>query len=315
MTSYDMQKDKFLSLVDQFEGLTIQKYLLPEEDRKIPEIKYGFCIDLEATCASGPFDDNTHEVIEIGVVLVDFDKDNIIDTFNTFVKPTNEDAKVLSDFCKNFTGIKQEDIDSAPSFIDALELLNQWVGKYDDILEPKPSTIKYPKTIKEAGEDADFPIWTQYRNFVWISHGLADFERFFAMKSCTINKTPLPPYMLGRYVDSMQHFSAAYRLYRTRHTMQHMCSKLNIPIVNQHRAIDDAILIGKIALKLEKKVPLRISLNAFIDMDSPAYSSKFGTFDYYLSKDIRKKDFRYTPVETYSVHYKTNVLKKMSKRK
>lgn len=314
MTSYDEQKDLFMKLTESFEGLSLQKYLLPDKDRKVSEIIYGFCIDLEASCSTVPFDSDTHEVIEIGIVLVDFEKGEIIDKFNTFVRPTNEEARNLSDFCKNFTGIKQQDIDSAPSFKNALELLNEWVLKYDDILEPKPSTLTYPKTIEEAGENADFPIWTQHRNFVWISHGLADFERFFAQKSCTINKTPLPPYMLGKYTDSMQHFGAAYRLSRTKHSMKYMCQKLNVPIINQHRAIDDAVLIGKIALKLEKKVPLKNSLNSFIDMDSPEFIKMFGSFNYYLSKDIRKKHFRYTPVETYSDHYVTNVLKKMCKR-
>ena len=81
--------------------------------------------DLEATCwvdgESAPIDEM--EVIEIGCVLCDL-AGNISDEFTTFVRPTK--FPILSPFCTQLTSIRQTDVDNAPIFQEAMDLLDDW---------------------------------------------------------------------------------------------------------------------------------------------------------------------------------------------
>lgn len=81
--------------------------------------------DLEATCwedGKSPAIDDM-EVIEIGCVLCDLGG-NVVDEFATFVRPIKNPK--LSPFCRQLTNISQEDVDLAPLFEDAMQLLDEW---------------------------------------------------------------------------------------------------------------------------------------------------------------------------------------------
>ncbi|MCR9253634.1 MAG: exonuclease domain-containing protein [bacterium] len=80
--------------------------------------------DLEATCWDG-WDKSQNETIEIGAVLVN-DSREIVSEFVQFVKPLKHPT--LSEFCKNLTSIKQEDVDDAPYFSEAIENFKSWFG-------------------------------------------------------------------------------------------------------------------------------------------------------------------------------------------
>lgn len=67
------------------------------------------------------------EIIEIGAVLVERDQLQIIDEFQTFIKPTKN--PILTDFCKELTSITQKDIDSAPIFPIAIAEFKNWLYK------------------------------------------------------------------------------------------------------------------------------------------------------------------------------------------
>lgn len=75
-------------------------------------------IDLEATCWENNKHRGENEIIEIGACLVSKDL-KIVSSLGTFVRPLIH--RKLSDFCKNLTGISQEQVDSAPFFPLALE--------------------------------------------------------------------------------------------------------------------------------------------------------------------------------------------------
>ncbi|MBI4604562.1 MAG: exonuclease domain-containing protein [Planctomycetes bacterium] len=84
-------------------------------------------VDLEATC----WERREHrpermEIIEIGAVLVDPARPGDRLELQTFVRPAA--CPVLSEFCKALTSIRQEDVDRAPPFPDALEGLLAWLG-------------------------------------------------------------------------------------------------------------------------------------------------------------------------------------------
>ena len=80
-------------------------------------------VDLEATCQENNRDFE-NEIIEIGAVKLN-DSFKYVDEFDIFVKPKLN--PILSDFCKNLTSIKQEDVDGAVSFTEALDKFIYWI--------------------------------------------------------------------------------------------------------------------------------------------------------------------------------------------
>jgi inhibitor of KinA sporulation pathway (predicted exonuclease) len=82
-------------------------------------------VDVEATCwKKGVFSRNK-ETIEIGAVLMLFDRAPAKwPEFQTFVRPLR--LPQLSRFCRELTGITQENVDGAPPFPEALRLFLDW---------------------------------------------------------------------------------------------------------------------------------------------------------------------------------------------
>lgn len=86
-------------------------------------------VDFEATCcddASFPRDEM--EIIEIGSVAVQADTGEILSEFCTFVRPVRHPH--LTDFCTALTTIRQEDVDGAPSFPEALVHFTGWLDRF-----------------------------------------------------------------------------------------------------------------------------------------------------------------------------------------
>lgn len=83
-------------------------------------------IDLEATCDDKPtWNRADMEIIQIGAVIVD-PAGQTIKTYNAFAKPSIH--PVLTDFCKNLTGITQEQIDTARPLKAVLRDFNEWAA-------------------------------------------------------------------------------------------------------------------------------------------------------------------------------------------
>lgn len=81
-------------------------------------------VDLEATCwENDPERALESEIIEIGAVLYDPDTKTSKDELQTFVRPVRHPT--LSAFCTSLTTIRQRDVDRAPGFAEALDLLQQ----------------------------------------------------------------------------------------------------------------------------------------------------------------------------------------------
>lgn len=81
--------------------------------------------DLEATCWEEGQAMDRMETIEIGAVKLGPDLE-MLGEYSAFVRPTRE--PVLSPFCTRLTGITQAQVDSAPSFPEALEKFRAWIG-------------------------------------------------------------------------------------------------------------------------------------------------------------------------------------------
>ena len=81
-------------------------------------------VDLEATTEG--VKGFEHEIIEVGAVVLAGDGARWeLGNFESFVKP--EKNPILSDFCKNLTNIKQEDVDRAPDFKQVMCRLENWL--------------------------------------------------------------------------------------------------------------------------------------------------------------------------------------------
>lgn len=87
-------------------------------------------VDIEATCdsSSNGWKRKNMEVIEIGAVAVN-DKLEIIGEFDCFIKPKN--FPILSEYCKDLTHIKQEDVDSANNFFTVYKEFEKWSFSFE----------------------------------------------------------------------------------------------------------------------------------------------------------------------------------------
>ena len=84
-------------------------------------------VDFESTCdTGGRMAAHEMELIEIGAVKVRLDDGEILSTFRSFVRPQNQ--PILSDFCKQLTGIRQREIDTAEPFTHVLKEFQTWLN-------------------------------------------------------------------------------------------------------------------------------------------------------------------------------------------
>jgi inhibitor of KinA sporulation pathway (predicted exonuclease) len=95
----------------------------------LTQYNYYLILDLEATCCNQEtIKRHQTEIIEIGAVMVAAQSLNVIDEFQTFIKPVR--YPILTQFCKSLTSITQEQDDQAPGYGEAIALLKQWLSNY-----------------------------------------------------------------------------------------------------------------------------------------------------------------------------------------
>ncbi|KNE54133.1 hypothetical protein AMAG_00135 [Allomyces macrogynus ATCC 38327] len=82
-------------------------------------------IDVEGTCDEHAQFDYFNEIIELPCVLVDGLTGDVIDEFQTYVRPVEQPT--LSEYCTRLTGITQSQVVSAPTFPAALWRLEAWL--------------------------------------------------------------------------------------------------------------------------------------------------------------------------------------------
>lgn len=86
-------------------------------------------IDLESTCDEPKPPNFQSEIIEIGAVKFDLKKKEIVDRYQTFIRPKIN--PILTDFCRNLTTITQEQVDSAHYFDTEYNRFIKWYGNPD----------------------------------------------------------------------------------------------------------------------------------------------------------------------------------------
>lgn len=83
----------------------------------------------------------------------------VVDEFNTYVKPTG--CPILSQYCTNLTGIRQEDIDDAPILQDAITQISKFIER---------NRLNFPSSTTGVKLDS-----VDQRHCVIITDGACDF--------------------------------------------------------------------------------------------------------------------------------------------
>ena len=90
-------------------------------------------VDVEATCWKKGVFSRKKETIEIGAVKVLLDRvESTWPEFQTFVRPLR--LPRLSSFCRELTGISQENVDAAPTFPEALQQFLEWAQPLERVV-------------------------------------------------------------------------------------------------------------------------------------------------------------------------------------
>lgn len=90
-------------------------------------------VDVEATCWKKGVFSRTKETIEIGAVRLLLDREESKwPEFQTFVRPLR--LPRLSTFCRELTGITQENVDAAPAFPEGLQRFLEWSQPLEQIV-------------------------------------------------------------------------------------------------------------------------------------------------------------------------------------
>jgi 3'-5' exoribonuclease 1 len=168
-------------------------------------------VDLEATCCDiQSIPRHQMETIEIGAVMVDTASLKIVDEFQTFIKPLRH--PILTEFCNQLTSITQSQVDTAPTFPEAIKLWQPWLSQFD-------------KTI--------FGSW-------------GDYDRKQLQHDSKHHRIDLPYPVSSNHVNLKELFSTTQGLNK-RYGMAKALNLADIVLTGtHHRGIDDARNISKL---------------------------------------------------------------------
>ncbi|KAJ1496420.1 ribonuclease H-like domain-containing protein, partial [Baffinella frigidus] len=189
-------------------------------------------LNLQATCDErkgfAPM-----EIIELPVVLIELCGAQVVDEFRTFVRPTVH--PVLTDFCRELTGISQEQVDVAPDFPEALMNLNAWLASHG------------------FGPEGTAHNSSGARSVMFVCDGDWDL-RSMMPKQCILSEVEMPQ-VLHRWIDVRKVFQESMRTGQDAGLLK-MCQALGIRFVGQaHSGIADARNIARVALVLIQEYP------------------------------------------------------------
>lgn len=143
--------------------VTVDKMLAEKKSKRIRKkskkktlispYKWLIVVDFEATCFERPFNRNKQEIIEFPAVLINLESGQIEKEFHRYLRPV--EITILSDYCKNLTGITQEIVDEGELFPEVMEDFRLWVKE-----TIKEKNLVLPKTRKSNPEgNCAFVTW------------------------------------------------------------------------------------------------------------------------------------------------------------
>jgi inhibitor of KinA sporulation pathway (predicted exonuclease) len=169
---------------------------------------YYLIVDLEATCSEdGAVPREEMEIIEIGAVMLNRSTWQIDEEFQQFIKPVRN--PVLTQFCIQLTTIKQEDVEKAPTYPEAMASFRDWLGD---------------------------------KKYIFCSWG--DYDRKQFIQDCEFHQVAYP--FSSEHINIKKLFSE-YSGVSKGYGMAGALSKLGISLLGtHHRGIDDARNIASI---------------------------------------------------------------------
>ncbi|KAF9092828.1 3'-5' exoribonuclease 1 [Mortierella sp. GBA35] len=248
----------------------------PNEKRLHKNSRYDYylCFDVEATCEPGFRFEFPSEVIEFPIVLLDGSTLEIVDEFHSYVRPTHR--PVLSDFCKELTGISQETVDNAPTFAEVLSRFEQWLTSHGIILSgptldnntttttstsngKKVKSKKLKSGKNQTGGSKHNPSNLQVGNalddfqygatFCFVTDGPFDIRDFIS-KQCLHSNILRPSYFAHPYIDVRTMFRDYFDLIQWKN-LERMLGFLGETFKGrQHSGICDARMVALIAKRL-----------------------------------------------------------------
>lgn len=108
--------------------------------------------------------------------------------FHVFVKPTEEPK--LSEFCKNYTGISQDDVNNAPTLQEAIRQFHEWIGSF-----------QFSKGIVLMDDS------TRKQNTVFITW--TDFDLGIYLPTESARKNVKLPSYLNKWIDLREFYSVS----------------------------------------------------------------------------------------------------------
>lgn len=203
-------------------------------------------LDVEATCArDGAVEGESwvHEIIEFPVVALNTRTLEIECEFHRYVRPTEK--PLLTEFCTELTGIKQEQVDESDTLDVVAQELRGWLE--EDV-----------KCIDSDGN--------MLRPFAFGTDGPWDIHHF--VKSEFDRKNVEFPEYFNQWIDVRRTFKAHHRLSATT-PLRHMLAKSGMPQVGRaHSGIADARnLVSVIRALLFARC--QVDVNDNLGLDTP----------------------------------------------
>lgn len=191
--------------------------------------------DFEATC----LEDNQfidQEIIEFPIHIMRKDQPSINkkESFHSYVRPTINPK--LSDFCKNLTGITQEQVDKGVTFENVLKSVHQWLFE--------KGWVKSKDLEEYQGPMNDISSWPMKENlpFLFVTDGPWDFRNFLQTE-CRLKNIPVPHYF-KYWLNLRNAFKEFYGVYGN---IPVMLNTLGLTLEgNLHSGFDDAYNISRI---------------------------------------------------------------------
>ncbi|KAK3845624.1 MAG: ribonuclease H-like domain-containing protein [Linnemannia gamsii] len=199
---------------------------------------FYLCFDVEATCELGFRFEFPSEVIEFPVVLLDGSTLEIVDEFHSYVRPTHR--PILSDFCKDLTGISQETVDSAPTFVEVLERFEEWLTSHRIIASDWTRNDTTAIAAQPNGKK---------KTYCFVTDGPFDIRDFIS-KQCLHSNILRPSYFAHPYIDVRTMFRDYFDLIQWKN-LERMLGFLGESFQGrQHSGICDARMVALIAKRL-----------------------------------------------------------------
>ncbi|GET90314.1 hypothetical protein, conserved [Leishmania tarentolae] len=180
--------------------------------------EYLLVLDFEATCEEHPPPNYLYEIIEFPVVVVDVRLQRVVAEFHRFVRPRYK--RELSPFCKKLTGMRQEDVDTAPSLEEVIRQFERWLSQ---TLPP-------------------------HARCIFVTDGPMDLREFMYYHSVSRQGIRFPS-LFYQFIDVKQTFACFFHCAQGK--IKAMLEVLHLPFEGRlHSGLDDARNIASIVIGL-----------------------------------------------------------------